>query len=152
MLKAVGERALASRARRIHSRESPGTRPTLRVHYLLPEQTGNWGDGCAVGAGTFTFAFGGAMVGGTSVQLAHTGGPAGSVAVNYFALGLDAIGAPLLPGCALHLPLQLDWIAGNVVLLDGSGAGSSAWPVPTAYPDGSSCPSRLRWQTHRSGS
>ncbi|MBL9077082.1 MAG: DNRLRE domain-containing protein [Planctomycetes bacterium] len=134
LIKAAVETVTAARARRIHSREAPGAVPALVVHYLLPGETGSWGVGCAVGTGTFAFAFVGPMVGGTTVQLAHTNGPPLSLAVNYFALGLDPAGVPLLPGCALHLPAALEWIPGNLVALDAAGAGSSPWPVPAAYP------------------
>jgi hypothetical protein len=69
-----------------------------------------------------------------TIQLAHSNGPANSVGANFFALDIDAPGSPFLPGCSLHLPVGQSWITGFLVLLDGTGNGSTAWTLPTTYP------------------
>jgi hypothetical protein len=127
------DEVLSSTAHRIDSRESTGQRPTLTVTYLLPGQSGSWGQGCPVGAGNFTSTWFGAPVGGTTIQIAKTNAPTLGIGVDFFALALDPVGAPLLPGCTLHLPLA-ELIPGGVFLTDAGGGGSSPFTVPVGYP------------------
>lgn len=134
LLKAEVETAQASRARRLDSRESLGTKPVLHVTYVLPGQGGTWGTGCPTTNGAFAFTFGGAIVGGTTIQLQHASGPANSVGANFFALDFDPVGATLLPGCTVWLPANQSLIAGFLVLLDGAGNGTTPWTLPTNYP------------------
>lgn len=123
-------------ARRLDSRQSAtvANRPTLTVSYLLPGQTGVWGTGCPSGAGTFTFAFTGSMVGGQTVNLTHTNGVANAIGANFFALQLNAPGIDLFPSCPAYLPPAGGWIAGNVFVFDAIGSVASPWPVPTGFP------------------
>lgn len=134
LLKAETETAQASRARRLDSRQSPGLPPVLRVAYVLPGQSGAWGAGCATSNGAFTFTFAGSMVGGSTIALLHTNGPPANIAINIFALDIDAVGIPFLPGCALHLPLSQEWIIGFAVVLDGVGSGGVPWTLPASSP------------------
>lgn len=135
LLKAQTESPLiTSTARRLNSRESATNKPTLTVSYLMPGQTGSWGTGCPSGPGTFTFAFLGPMIGGTTVQLAHSNGTPNDLGFNIFALELYQPGLPLMPSCNLYLPLSGNWILGNAFVFDASGSALSPWPVPTAYP------------------
>lgn len=120
-------------AHRIDSRESAGSPPTLSITYLLPGQSGTWGTGCPVGAGTFGTAWSGAPIGGTTIQIVQSNGPANALGVNYFALDVDTVGLPLLPGCNVYLPLA-QVIPGNVFLLGGAGGASSPFAVPAGFP------------------
>jgi hypothetical protein len=129
------ETLVGATARRYATREATvGTKPTLTVRYLLPGQTGVWGTGCPTAFGTLGFAFVGAMVGGNTVQLAHTNGPANSIGVSYFALDLYQPGGLIQPSCNLYLPATQSWIPGPIFLTNGAGAGASSWPVPAIYP------------------
>lgn len=125
----------ASTARRIGSRENTGQKPVLEVTFLAPGQTGQWGVGCPVGTGTFSTAWVGALVGGTTIQIAQTNAPAVSIGANYFSLDLDASGTPLpVPGCTVYLPLAQPLIPGNVFVTSGSGTASSPFGVPAGFP------------------
>lgn len=121
-------------ARRLDSRESTGTPPTLTITYLLPGQTTLWGTGCPVNGQNFLHAVGGQPIGGNTVQLQQLQGPANGLAVNLLALELDPAGAPLLPQCNLHLPLGSTLITNNLLLLDPAGFGSTPLPLPTGFP------------------
>lgn len=120
-------------ARRIESRESTGSPPVLRVTYLLPGQSGVWGVGCPVGAGTFGVAWVGAPVGGSTVQVAKTNGTPSALGADFFALALDPIGTPLLPGCDAYLPLN-EFVAGSVFVTDASGSASTSYQLPAGFP------------------
>ncbi|HEX5050894.1 MAG TPA: DNRLRE domain-containing protein [Planctomycetota bacterium] len=126
--------ALAFTARRIDSKESMGIPPNLTITYLMPGQLGTWGTGCPVGAGTFTFNYSGAPIGGTTIQLVQSAGPALGIGANFFSLGLDPVGATLLPSCKVYLPLAQEIIAGSVFFLDGAGGASSPFLVPAGFP------------------
>lgn len=134
LLKANDE-TIASTAHRIDSSEiaTPATRPTLNVTYLLPGQNGTWGTGCAVGAGTFQAAWVGTPIGGQTMQIAKSAGPALSIGADFFTLSLNPAGAPLLPGCSVYLPLA-EVIPGSAFLTDASGAGTSSLAIPTGFP------------------
>jgi len=134
LLKAATETVQAARARRLDSRESLGTKPTLHVTYVVPGQGGTWGTGCPTANGAFGFAFGGAIVGGTTLPLLHTSGPSNGLAGNFFALDLDPAGVALAPGCTVWLPGNQPFIAGFLLVLDGAGNGAVPWTLPTNYP------------------
>lgn len=121
-------------ARRISSHESISGRPAITITYLLPGEISTWGTGCPSPTGTFSAQWSAAMVGGTTVNLNHTGGPVNGIGANYFALELNQPGALLYPSCNVYLPLSGAWIAGNVFLFDAAGVASSPWTVPTAFP------------------
>jgi hypothetical protein len=104
------------------------------VTYLLPGQAGVWGAGCPVGGSPFGFAFGGAPVGGTTIALLQSNGPPNSLGVNLLALSLDPIGTALLPACQLYLPFGGVIVTHSLVPLDGAGAGSTPFPVPSGFP------------------
>jgi len=122
-------------ARRFASREATtGTKPTLTVTYVVDGQVGTWGTGCPTANGTFSFAYGGPMTGGTTIALNHFNGPPTTVGINYFALNLYQPGGLIQPSCNLYLPVTESWIPGEIFLLDASGNGSATWPVPSIYP------------------
>ncbi len=122
-----------STARRMDSRQGT-VKPSLSVTYMVPGDVGIWGTGCPVGAGTFGFAFVGAPIGGSTIQLVQTNGPPVTIGANFFSLGLDPIGVPLLPACTVYLPLAQEIIPGSIFVLDGSGYASSPFGVPAGYP------------------
>jgi len=133
VLKAQSE-ATAGTARRIASKEALSGRPFLTVTYLLPGEIGTWGTGCPSPVLPFSAAWSGPMIGGTTLNLNHTNGPANGIGANLFALELNQPGVLVAPSCPIFLPLSGNWIAGNVFVFDGAGAAASPWPVPTAYP------------------
>jgi len=133
LLKMVDEVASPS-ARRIDSRESTGTTPTLSVTYVTAGHTGVWGTGCAVGAGTFTFAWSGVLSGGSPIQLVLGNGPANQIGANFFSFGLDPVGTPLAPSCNLYLPFAAGIITGPMFTLDGAGAAATNLTVPAGFP------------------
>lgn len=128
------DEALAFVARRLDSRESGGAPPTLTITYVAPGQTATWGTGCAVGGQPFTLAMGGNAIGGQTLQFAQSNGPANGPAVNLLALDLDRAGFPMLPNCNLLLPQQGPIVTYNLLVLDGSGSGTTPWTVPTGFP------------------
>jgi hypothetical protein len=128
------DEALPFVARRLDSRESTGTQPTLTVTYLLPGQTTLWGTGCPVNGQNFLHVIGGTPTGGNTVQLQQLQGPGNGLAVNLLALALDPAGTPLLPQCSLHLPLGPTIVTNNLLLLDAAGTGSTPLPLPQGFP------------------
>ncbi len=132
LLKAANE-TLGSTAHRIDSRESLGTKPSLRVTYVLPGQNAPWGTGCPVGTGFFTAAWVGAPIGGTTVQISKSVAPANSVGADFFTLSLDPLGFPLSPGCTVRLPLA-EVVPGNTLLTNGAGTGSTSFAIPLGFP------------------
>jgi hypothetical protein len=133
LLKMVDEVA-SSTARRIDSRESTGTTPTLSVTYVTAGHTGVWGNGCAVGAGTFTFAWSGVLSGGSPIQLVLGNGPANQIGADFFSFGLDPVGTPLAPSCNLYLPFAAGIITGSMFTLSGAGAAATSLTVPAGFP------------------
>lgn len=125
--------ALAYVARKIDSRQSAGTPPTLTVTYLLPGQSTTVGAGCTVNGNPFGYALVGAPIGGTTPNLVQSNGPAGALAANLIALDIDPVGTLLPPGCALHLPLGGLIVTHSLVLLDGTGTATTPLPLPTGY-------------------
>jgi hypothetical protein len=124
---------LASTAHRVDSRESTGPKPTLLVTYMLPGQNGSFGTGCTIGAGTFTNAWVGAPIGGSTVAIAKNNAPASSVGADFFALTLDPLGVSLGGTCAVYLPLA-EVIPGSVFLTDTFGSGATTFTIPVGYP------------------
>jgi hypothetical protein len=121
-------------ARRIHSRESSSTKPSLSVTYLPPGAIGTWGTGCPVGTGTFGLSYTGAGVGGTTVQIVQNNAPALSIGANFYSLSLDTIGVPLAPSCRVYLPLAQEIIPGDAFLTSAAGAASSPLFLPPGFP------------------
>lgn len=120
-------------ARRMTSRESAVSPPTLTVTYIAPGQSATIGTGCPVGAGNYSVAFVGAPVGGTTIQITHGNAPTPSIGVTFFSLGLDTTGVPLLPGCTLYLPLALGIIGGDAFVVSG-GSAVANFNVPAGFP------------------
>lgn len=125
----------ASTARRLDSRESftPSLRPTLEVTYLQAGQSGAYGVGCPVGAGTYQLNWSGIPTGGTTIQLLHQNAPTPSIGANFFSLALDPIGTALLPGCTAYLPLMQEIIPGDAFVTVG-GFAISNFNVPAGFP------------------
>lgn len=128
------EATLAGRARRIHSREAPVGGPALHVAYLRPGQTGAWGVGCRAGGGAVASTWAAAPAGGAATVIAHANAPANSVGANFFAFGLDPVGAALSPGCLAHLPAGQPLIAGDLFSTGGAGAAATAIAIPPGLP------------------
>lgn len=128
------DEVLSSTARRISSREATSGQPTLTVTYLLPGQVGTVGVGCPVGAGTFQDAFVGVPTGGTTIQILQTNAPASSLGGNFFTLGVEPVGFPLLPGCSVYLALSQGLVTGNVFATDASGVAVSPFALPSGFP------------------
>ncbi len=129
------DESLPATSHRLHSRQATlGPGPSLTVTYMLPGTGGSWGTGCPVGGGNFTNTFVGAPIGGTTVQIAKTSATPLSIGGDFFSLALDPVGAPLLPGCTIYLPLAQPLIPGGIFLTDGAGAGATLFPVPAGFP------------------
>ncbi len=124
---------LASTAHRLNSREAPSLRPELVVSYLLPGQTGTWGVGCPVPPLTFDAAWTGVPAGGNTVQNVKLYAPASSAGADFFALGLDPLGVPLLPQCSVFLPLS-ELLIGGAFLTDASGGAVTSLLIPAGFP------------------
>ena len=124
---------LASTAHRLASREAASMQPALTVTYLLPGQNGTWGTGCAVGAGPFAAAFSGTPSGGNTVQIVKTNAPATTVGADFFALALDPLGLPLLPGCSALLPLA-EILPGSAFVTDAGGNATTSLAIPAGFP------------------
>ena len=134
LLKAANE-SQTSTAHRLDSRNGGAVPPTLVVTYMLPGQSGTWGTGCPVGAGTMATAFAGTPTGGASIQITHGNTVPSSLGANYFSLGLDTVGAPLgLPNCTVYLPLSQPLIPGDVFVTSASGTAASPFQVPSGFP------------------
>ena len=133
LLKMVDETVTPS-ARRIDSRESTGIRPSLSVTYAIAGTTGIWGTGCSVGAGTFSTSISVTPVGGSAIPIVLSNGPANQIGANFFSLGLDPAGLALAPACSLYLSLTQGIVTGPAFVLDGSGAASTPFLVPSGYP------------------
>jgi hypothetical protein len=122
-------------AYRYDSREAPvgGAPPVLTVRWLLPGQAAaNIGQGCPVSGSPFTFALSGLPLGGTTVVLAQSNGPPGSLAANLLALSFDPAGSPLLPQCPLLLPPG-GMVTQGIVTLDNAGAASTPYALLSGY-------------------
>ena len=123
-------------ARKVISREGPttfGVRPTLRVTYLQPSQTGKVGLGCPTPGGNFDVEFVGAAIGGQVVTIDRTNAVPASIGADFFSLYIDPIGVPLQPGCTVYLPLAQELLPGGA-FLSGTGASSGLFGVPAGFP------------------
>ena len=128
-----GGETLLQSTHRLDSRESTGLRPTLVVTYLQPGQSGAWGTGCAGTFGSFTTSWLGAPIGGGTMQIAQSAAPTQSVGAVFFALAIDPAGTPLLPGCAVWLPVS-GLIPGPAFFTDAAGAATTPFAVPVGFP------------------
>lgn len=127
--------ALPYVTRKIASREATAAmRPVLSVTYVLPGQSAPIGQGCPVNGVPFSLALGGSPIGGNTVAMTQSNGPAGQLAANLIGLSLDPVGAPLLPQCALHLPLGGVIATNSLLFLDGAGSGSTPLSIPPGFP------------------
>lgn len=121
--------------RRFDSSENTlGAPPVLRVTYLMPGQGTAVGTGCPVNGQPFTLGLVGAPIGGTTIQLVQSQGPANQLAANLMALSFDPVGAPLLPQCSLLLPFGGVIATLNVFPLSATGTGSTPVPLPVGFP------------------
>ena len=127
------DEALAYVARKIESR-SGAVKPALSVTYILPGEAASFGQGCPVNGQPFTYSILGNPIGGTQVLLLQGNGPANQLAANLVSFQYDPIGFPLLPGCSLYLPLGSPIATNNLLFLDGTGGGATAFSVPVGYP------------------
>jgi hypothetical protein len=133
LLKGADE-TLSSTAHRLDSRNGGQLPPVLSVTYLLPGQTGAWGTGCAIAAGSFTTAFSGAPIGGTTIQILQSNATPLGFGANFFALGLEPAGTPLgVPGCQVWLPAA-SLLAGNAFYVTAAGTASSPLALPPGFP------------------
>lgn len=120
-------------ARKIESRESNFTKPVLTVTYVLPGQAAPLGQGCPVNGQPFAYALSAAPLGGTTVQLVPSNGPANQLCANLIGLSFEFPGTPLLPQCSLLLPLGGFFVSHSIVALDGAGTASSPLTLPNGY-------------------
>ncbi|MEO6596257.1 MAG: DNRLRE domain-containing protein [Planctomycetota bacterium] len=124
----------AATANRIDSRESGSIAlPMMSVTYLVPGTGGFWGLGCPMPFGYYQFQFGGAPIGGSTIAMQQSNGPANAISALFFALALDAAGTTLAPGCSAYLPFA-GMISGPTVLLDNAGSASTPFAVPAGFP------------------
>jgi hypothetical protein len=124
---------LTSNARKINSRSAAALQPKLNIIYLAPGETGTWGVGWPVGAGTFELGISGTAAGGNVLPITYSNAPTPSVGANFFAIGLNAAGTPLAPNGLAYLPLTGTLITGNTFLTSG-GVGSSTVTIPVGFP------------------
>lgn len=130
LLRMVDEVTLQT-ARRIDSRESTGTRPSLSVTYALPGAVGSWGTSCTFGGPPFLLSIQGAPVQSGMLQLNQTGGPANGIGANFFDLALDPPGVPLAPGCLVYLTSTFFPL--SMFTLDGLGTTSTTLQLPGGF-------------------
>ncbi|MCK5942507.1 MAG: DNRLRE domain-containing protein [Planctomycetes bacterium] len=121
-----------STARRMYSREFGSSPPTLRITYLSPGETGTYGTGWPVNGSPFQLDVTGTANGGATLPITYNNAPSPSVGANFFTLELDPVGAPLLPGNLLYLPIA-SVIPGDAFLTAG-GAGATLFTVPAGFP------------------
>lgn len=129
------DEALPFVALRFDSRENStfGTPPELVVTYITNGQTWAWGQGCPVNNQPFGLVWNGAPIGGTTIQLQQSNGPANALAANLLSLGFNYSGFPLLPQCSLNLPLT-GIVNFGIFTLNGAGSGSTNVAIPSGYP------------------
>lgn len=125
--------ALAYVARKIESRQSGGTKPSLTVSYILPGQTATFGQGCPVNGQPFAFSISGNPVGGSSVQMVQNNGPQNQLCANLIGLNYDPTGFPLLPQCSFYLPFGGVIVTHSLIVLNGSGAASTSLSIPNGF-------------------
>jgi hypothetical protein len=125
-----GEQTPADRARRLESRESPGTPPRLHVAYVASGTTTTYGTGCPLPGGPMATTFVGAPQAGATVGLRHDQLPPGSLGVTFYALDLDPVGTALAPACRLYLPLGGPLFPGDVFLADAAGLATATLALP----------------------
>lgn len=124
---------LTSNARALNTSEAAALKPQLQITYLTPGQTGTYGVGCPVGAGTFQLSVTGTATGGTVLPIIYSNAPTPSIGANFFSLALDPIGTPLFPNCSTYLPLAGTIIPGDAFITSG-GVGGTNFTVPTGFP------------------
>ena len=120
-------------ARRLTSRESSSSKPSLDVTYLLPGQVGTYGISCSAASTGFTETYVGFPTGGNTVQIVQTNAPANSFGYNVLAFTIEPAGVSLAPGCTAYLPLGAMIIA-NLFPTDGAGSASTPFPLPNGFP------------------
>jgi hypothetical protein len=120
-------------ARKIESRHGSFLPPSLSLTYILPGQSSVIGQGCPILGQPFSLQVQGALGGGNTAQVLQTQGPPNQLAVNLLSLGFSQPGIPLLAQCNLHLPLGGLIVTNNVLVLDGSGAGTTALTLPGGF-------------------
>lgn len=130
----LGNELLPATAARFDSRETTtGVGPTLTVTYLAQGTGGTWGTGCPTPLGNYSFAFAGAPIGGATIAMNQSNGPASAITAHFFSLDLEPVGLPLVPGCTVHLSLP-GLISGPIALLSPAGAASLPFGVPAGFP------------------
>lgn len=125
--------ALAYVARKIESRQSGGSKPSLSVTYILPGQTATFGQGCPVNGQPFAFGINGSPVGGSSVQMVQSNGPANQLCANLIGLNYDPSGFPLLPQCSFYLPFGGAIATHSLIVLNGAGTASTSLSIPSGF-------------------
>jgi hypothetical protein len=130
LLRMVDEVTLQT-ARRIDSRESTGTRPSLSVTYALPGTVAPWGTSCTFGGPAFVLSIQGAPVQSGTLQLNQTGGPAGGIGANFFDLAIDLPGVELTQGCSVYLTASFFPL--SMFTLDALGTASTPLQLPAGF-------------------
>jgi len=125
---------VTSTANRIESRQSGSVLlPRLSVAYLMPGTSGFWGQGCPMQFGNYQFQFGGAPIGGSTIAMQQSNGPANALSAHFFSLELDAAGTTLTSGCSVYLPAA-SILLGPTVFLDFGGSAATPFAVPSGFP------------------
>lgn len=120
-------------ARKIESRHGSFSPPSLSITYITPSQSQAIGAGCPVNGQPFTLQLQGTLGGGNTAQLVQAQGPANQLAANLLSFGFALPGTPLLAQCNLHLPLGGLIVTNNLVILNGTGGGSTPLTLPPGY-------------------
>lgn len=119
-------------ARRIDSSEGSPLPPQLLISWVAAGNTGTFGLGTLTPTGHCAVGLQGPATGGTTVPATYAFLPPSSIGANFFALALDPIGVPLIPGTRVYLPPN--FVPGAVFTTDAIGAASASIPVPAGFP------------------
>lgn len=120
-------------ARRLPSREALTFQPFLEITYLMPGQTGAFGDGTVVNGSPFDLSLVGSANSGTTVPIVYTNAPTNAPGATFFALALDPIGLTLQPGTTAYLPLA-GFVAGPAFLTSATGDAAGLFSIPPVSP------------------
>lgn len=125
---AIGE------VRRFNSREfaTQARRPQLTITWLPPGAVMSVGTGCT-GSSSQPLVLAGQGTVGPGFSLVLGSGQPGAVAVHAVGLGLGVQPLPVYPGCSVLLDPGLGIVTHSLLVLDGTGSGSTPFPVPTGF-------------------
>ena len=125
------DEAISGAIRRFASRSNPslGSRPSLRITWLAAGTWGTLDAGCGTSAAAVSWT--GTFLPGTTMTAVVQGAQGSTFAAAFFALGVNAAGLPLFPGCQLLLDPG-SAVVGGVGALDAAGRLSVPLAIPPA--------------------